>query len=366
MKILFVLESYYPNIGGVETLFKALGEELADQGHDITILTNHPGGDILTRQIINGVRIRRYKFFSRYLFTVLAFFPALFHAFRHDIIHTTSYNAALPAFFAGLVSGRKVMVTFHEYWGPLWFTMPFFSKLSLRLHYLFEAMLVRLPFHRFIAVSEYTGSSLEKAGVSTSKIVLIYNGIDYKNWKVVKDPTKKDSTDYFAFIYFGRLGISKGLDILIDAIDHLRKETTNFKLHLITSIKPESIFHELKRRIIYLKIEHFIQLHHHMDEEELKMKIISADAVVIPSRTEGFCYSAVESTALGMPIISSGMGALQEVIGGKYLELDELSPKNLSQKMLEAIQGKWQEKPGKFFHLKDTVDRYVQLYNNAI
>ena len=45
MKIIFFLEYYYPNIGGVETLFKNLIDSLAQENHKITIITARPYPD---------------------------------------------------------------------------------------------------------------------------------------------------------------------------------------------------------------------------------------------------------------------------------------------------------------------------------
>jgi glycosyltransferase involved in cell wall biosynthesis len=39
MKILFVLENYYPHIGGVEVLFKNLTEELVKKGQNLCCYT---------------------------------------------------------------------------------------------------------------------------------------------------------------------------------------------------------------------------------------------------------------------------------------------------------------------------------------
>ncbi len=39
MKILFVLDQYYPHVGGVEILFKNLAENLVKEGNECCILT---------------------------------------------------------------------------------------------------------------------------------------------------------------------------------------------------------------------------------------------------------------------------------------------------------------------------------------
>ena len=70
--------------------------------------------------------------------------------------------------------------------------LPFFGKFSLWLHFLFEKLLVKIPFYRFIAVSEFTKKSLINAGVDPSKIIRIYNGIDYTDWTTSTDQRSQD------------------------------------------------------------------------------------------------------------------------------------------------------------------------------
>ena len=70
MKLLFVLEYYYPNIGGVEKLFKSLAEELVVHGHEVTVVTTRFDKKLAARETINGVNIVRLnlrnRFASRY------------------------------------------------------------------------------------------------------------------------------------------------------------------------------------------------------------------------------------------------------------------------------------------------------------
>ena len=121
MKIVYVLENYYPNIGGVETLFKSLIESLANEGHQITIITSRITPDSPLKEKKGNIQIVRMPFNNRYLFTFLGIFYILPYAKKCDLIHTTSYNAGIPAFFAGKLFGKKIIITFHEVWADLWF-----------------------------------------------------------------------------------------------------------------------------------------------------------------------------------------------------------------------------------------------------
>jgi len=363
MKILFVLESYHPNIGGVETLFKSLVEELSARNHQVMVITTHPGGNVPKYESYENVRIKRYRFFNRYFFTAFAFIPVSIYAGKFDLIHTTSYNAGFPAYFAGLINRRKIIITFHEYWGKLWFKLPYFSRASQYLHYLFERMLVKVPFDKFVGVSDYTKRCLVDAGVSPQKVLRIYNGIDYTDWTPVQT-TRGNSK--FQFIYFGRLGISKGLNVLVNAVNLLRHRYLDFQLILILPRKPKALYKELISTISGEKLDQYIKVLHHLEKTDLLDKIRQADAVVIPSYSEGFCYSAVESVALEKNIVSSGKGSLSEVVSGKNITLESLNAEELSQALLRAINGQWQQSDIRHFHLKETVSEYLALYEKIM
>jgi glycosyltransferase involved in cell wall biosynthesis len=271
----------------------------------------------------------------------------------------------LPAFFAGLLSRKKTYITFHEYWGDLWFNLPFFGKLSLWLHFLFEKLLVKVPFYRFIAVSEFTKESLIGCGVNPSKIIRIYNGIDYTDWTIYPNQKEQVRARQYQFIYFGRLGISKGLEILLEATSLLRVEQSKFRLVLVVSTTPASLLREIKSMIKEYDLHSCVRIFHHLSKPELIEKITQSDAVVIPSYSEGFCYAAVESVALGMPVISSGRGALPEVVSGKFITLDRLGATELYQAMKKSMIDDWSESEIKKFTLKDTVDQYIALYQKT-
>src|SRR3989344_4390735 len=113
MRILFVCENYFPHYGGAEVLFKNLAERYVKKGHQVTILTHQLKG---TQKIemINGVRVLRVpSFFSRYAFTFLAVPQAIRLAKAHDIIQTTSFNGAPPAWLAAKITKRPVVITVH-------------------------------------------------------------------------------------------------------------------------------------------------------------------------------------------------------------------------------------------------------------
>lgn len=365
MKILYILEYYEPHIGGVETLFKQLAEHLSEHGHEITVVTNQFERSLPKSETKANLTIIRLPFRNRYLFTFLSFFACYKYARKHDFIHTTSYNAGVPAFLAGLLSNKKTIITFHEVWGKLWFSLPYTNKILQSLFFVFERMLLSLPFNHFVAVSNDTKDQLIKHGIPAKKISMIYNGIQYDQFKNIEpDPVKNE---LFRFIYFGRLGISKGLDKLLDAVSKLKANTQKeFILDLVIPKEPKSFYNKMMHIVDQLNIKNQVNVIHHLSWRDLLSKVKSSDAVVIPSYSEGFCFTAVESMALEVPIISSGKGALSEVVHGKLIEFTPHTSEALAGSMSDAMDGKWLEKETKMFSIESSVQKYEELYKKYI
>src|SRR6185369_15331751 len=115
-RVPFVLEHYHPHVGGVETLFQQLAERLASEGRQVTVLTLRLPATT-ARQSLGGVEIVRVwtpPLARRYWFTLLAIPAAVRYAGQAGIVHTTTYNAAVPAWVAAIVRRKKRVITVHE------------------------------------------------------------------------------------------------------------------------------------------------------------------------------------------------------------------------------------------------------------
>lgn len=362
MKILFVLENYYPNIGGVETLFKTLAEQLVAQGHQVTVVTTLPDQSTAPkREQLGNLTIHRISFLNRYFFTFLGFFSIIKYVRDCDLVHTTSYNAGVPAIFAAKLFGKKTIITFHEVWGKLWFDLPYFGKIAHWGHYLFEQFLLKLPFDHFVAVSKSTKDSLIEVGINASKITTIYNGINYDEFATSDYKGKKN--DLFTYTFFGRLGISKGIDILLDAAMIVKEKLPSSQLQMIIPKIPAPFFKLIKNEIAKKQLTDYIKLQHHLPFKTLQKELRQSDCVVIPSYSEGFCYAAVECIAMEIPIISSDKKALKEVVSGKFLKMKQHNAQALANAILQANRGDWKETPVKKFKLSDTIQNYLLLYH---
>ncbi len=359
MKILFVLENFYPKIGGVETLFLQLATALIEKGHSVTVFTSG-AKNVAASENYQGIDIVRTSYSNRYLFTFFSFIKCIRLSKSVDIIHTTSFNAAVPAYLAAKVNRKKVLITFHEAWSKLWFTLPQMSKFAKWAHYLFEKWILTFKFDPFVAVSHFTESALLEAGVEPSRIKMIYNGLDYEEYSSL-DVNQKNH-DY---LFYGRVGISKGVDLIMEAVYILKNLDRPVRVRLIVS-DDKLTRKYLNQQIEKYGIEDCIHLENQVSFDVLKQKIQEAKAIVIPSYSEGFCYVAAESVALGANIISSGRGALKEVVSGHHIEMESQSGKSLADAFIKAEKGDWAFSQAKIFKLEETINQYLEVYRNLL
>lgn len=361
-----MLEHYYPYIGGAETLFQRLAEGLAAEGHDVRVATLLHDPELSYFEVYHQVEIYRLRLKNRYWFTFFSW-PRIWQLAKDvDLIHTTSYNAALPAWIVGKLRRKLVVITFHEVWGRLWLRLPFISRIAAYAFYAYERFLLSLSFQHYIAVSSATQRSLEAAGIAPQRISRIYNGLDEARLRSSLPTVPVPSPTEFTFTYFGRLGISKGLDLLIPAAAIFSRKHPNTKLQLIIPRVPAGMF----RRIMALIEEHQlgdqVKLYHALPRASLMQKIASTSCVVIPSYSEGFCFVAVESALLGRPIVSSGQTALAETVSGHYLEMEAMTVEALVEALEKARHQDYLYRPLRPFPLSDSIAEYVDFYRGLL
>lgn len=373
MKVLFVLEYYSPHIGGAEVLFKNLCEGLTNKGHDITVITLRlPGTQAF--EIISGVKVHRVKApqrGARYWFTFLSI-PKVFQLARQtDLIHTTTYNGAFPAWLVARLMGKKALITVLEIFGARWKDFAGMSWFVAKLHQLLERLVIALPFNRHISISQYTSRCLKNFGVDQDRAEVIYCGIDYDLFSTERADNKAirrklNLGDEFIYMYYGRPGISKGVEYLIQAVPLIKQAIPDSKLLLILANDPKDRYDNIKRMISDLGIEDNIILFDPVPRNELPSYIAASDCVVIPSLSEGFGFAAAEACAMGKPVVASNVASLPEVVSGKYILVEPRHPPAIAKAVASVYNKELKDSSKKIFSWDACVDSYVKVYNELV
>ena len=372
MKLLFVLEYYNPHIGGVEVLFKNLCEGLVTGGYDVTVATLRLP-DTKVFEIINGVKIHRVRVphkGDRYWFTFLSI-PKVFRlAKRADLIHTTTYNGAFPAWLTSRLRDKKHIITVHEIFGSRWKDLVGMNWFTARLHQLLESLIVALSFDKYIAISQSTANYLTESGIARSQVAVIYNGIDYDLFNLEKADgnairEKLNLGNSFVYMYYGRPGISKGVEYLIESVPLISERIPESRLLMLLADDPRDRYYSIKKMIKNLNIEDKVILLDPVSRNELPNYIAASDCVVVPSLSEGFGFTAAEACALGKPVVASNVDSLPEVVSGQYTLVEPGNPTAIANGIDDIYNGRGVNSSKQVFSWDRCVEKYSKLYQKT-
>ena len=118
--------------------------------------------------------------------------------------------------------------------------------------------------------------------------------------------------DGFAFIFVGRLDRDKGIDELVQAFRRLEKEDPAVHLFLVGAEEPEGKSIQDETKDIIARDSHI----HLSDgwQADVRPWYAAADALVHPSRREGFPNVVIEAGAMGLASIVTDINGSREII----------------------------------------------------
>lgn len=352
MKVLLILEHFHPYIGGAEKLFKSIADGYVAAGWEVVVLTTRFDKGLSRVEERNGLTIHRIDCKNRFRFSFQAIPKALELSKDCDVIQSSTYNALTVAKVCAFIRKKPILITVHEIWGKAWFSMPYLSGIQKLLYFSFERFVLSLGYDRYIAISKSTKQQLEAFGIPDKKVELIYNGFEDnsgKRW------SKREGQKP---VFFGRLGVSKGIDLIIEAAGILKARGVDFKMNMVLPRKPKSLLRQILHHMDSKGVSNSFELLHELSWKELQELLCDSSYAIIPSRAEGFGFAALEAAHLGLPIIHSGVGGLQETTGGECIELNALRAESLADAIIQAEEGKWIQTSVPQFDLNQMVDSY--------
>lgn len=212
-----------------------------------------------------------------------------------DIIHSNvEYGWAVKE------DGKKLVVSvFHNVFEYEY--QKYTSFLQKIYHYLIlkpNIILSLKTADKIIAISKYSKNSFSK-DFNIQNISVIYPLIDTDKYIPKKI---KHNKKYFRLLYIGNLTKRKGFDLLPQIMKELG---CRYKLYFTFGLRRNFIKN--------LKNLNFIALGK-LSEKNLINEINKCDALICPSRLEGFGYSVVEAMSCGKTVFISKSSSLPELV----------------------------------------------------
>jgi len=273
--------------GRTKSVFNYL-KILKNNGYDVILLTN--GGNAIS-------------FFEEYGFKIL--------------ISPVNYPSYGPQSIIGwlkyinkIITNNEVDIihSHHRYFEYLSYLLRKYSKnkklkLITTVHSIHSKKYIypRFPSDAVIAVSNSIKNNLTRVHIiPESRMYVIYNCIDSADVNYISNHDNEIPV-LFSAGWFSR---DKGFDIVFEAI---RKIKCRFQ-YILIGTGPEEIKYMEKAKEIGPNV--IIK----SPESDISSYYLNCDICIIPSRTEGLSYIALESGKFSVPVIASDSGGIPEII----------------------------------------------------
>lgn len=331
-KILFISSWYPSRLETTNGNFVQRHAEAAALNHDVEVL--HAVGDSslkkafeITESVVNGIRtiIIYYKnsrnpiknFRNRMKAYRFGFkmmnFPNLVHA---NVLH----NTMLFAVYLKKKYGIPFVVS--EHWSG--FLKQNRAKLSSPARIV--AKTIAKHASQILPVSEDLGRSLISLGIKTPQTV-VPNVVNCDLFS----PQAASSHDDFVFLHISNLIKIKNPDEIILSTIRLKREGFNVRLEIGGDGDTES----LSRLAEQHNAAEFINVFGELTHPEVAKKMQAADCFVLFSDYENLPCVLLESLSCGVPVISSDVGGVKEIVKDGY---GLLIPKGNVEALYEAMK----------------------------
>ena len=357
------LVPWHPHAGGGQIIAYKLSEAIAQLGHNIDCIAIAP--EDFQREVKWG----RFIYFEQE-----KLIPQFLRSLRdetknHDLIHLHLGNEV-----TGFCLGYGFQKLLH------------FSKSEKLIFSIYSPLVHGFPrsfpeacwiatcrsADAIFSLSEFAKKNISNAyHIPSFKIKVTYAGVDDSFFLEKKSYGYVQKANKFSLLFCGRLNgkEQKGVDILLKSFPLILKK------HQVT-LKIIGSGPRLEQYKIFardLGIEKSVKFLGFIKHNELPKHYSETDLFVLPSRRESFGLVLAEAMAAGLPVVSTRVGAIPEVV--KDGETGLLVPPDNPQKFADAVNfllsnpqkmkmmsEKGRERARKYFTWDKVAERVLKYY----
>ncbi|MBP7653150.1 glycosyltransferase family 4 protein [Candidatus Dependentiae bacterium] len=352
MKINFIVQGYYPAIGGSEFLLQNLAETLSCKYDHIckVFTTNTYSCDAFNdpelprmnigKKNINGVEIYRYNISGKYgtifkkfeemcsnnnlrvtdFVRMLHSGPRSFDLYwsllneKCDLIFASSFPLMhiLVSYWITKFCGRKIIIQGNFHIDDCFFDNELNRKIVKNCDgYICNT---KVEYDYFIK----NGVSSEKLEIIPPAIVSIKNNLDLK----IKPRELLKLPDKTIILYFGQLLKNKNIDMLLDGFCEIAEKNKDICI-VFGGSGYSKYYIELKKKVMEFNSDISERIYFFLNVDEITKDLIyrCADIFVFPSLFESFGISLIEAWSYKLPVIASDLEQIKDTVKDKFTGL---------------------------------------------
>src|SRR6266576_125034 len=248
---------------------------------------------------------------------------------RADLVHVLDHSYAHMIEKAGRA---PVVVTVHdlmpvvvlrsptENWREGW-------REGLRTRFLRQALKALRQADAYIVGTQWLKFELATWLGSDKNIFVVPFGVDrafFGESTVARERGRHDwriPEEAFTILHVGSTVDRKNVPLVIHTLARLRQQTDAYLLQVGGHFTPEQ-----EQLIDRLELRSAVRSVASADETALRRAYRAADVLLFPSLYEGFGFPVLEAFASGLPVVTSGAGALKEVAAGAAVVVEGRDP----------------------------------------
>ncbi|HXW67496.1 MAG TPA: glycosyltransferase family 4 protein [Thermoplasmata archaeon] len=311
MRIVQVSPFFHPHAGGVESHVRSLAREFAREGHDVTIVTSRYRPSLAAEETMEGYRVVRTRTLGVALNT--PFDVGEIGALRDapaDVVHL-HYPPPLTSFFATRPLARRKVPVCLTYHCDLFLAGIPGRLLSSLYERVFLPPTLRAVDRIIVHTRSYGVTSAVLRGRPLEVIPSVVDlewfrpGIDAS---ALRRDLNLEGKRVLAFT--GRLVPHKGVDVILQALTRLPDDVV--LLVIGTGPRLAGLVGLAER----LRVADRVRFCAAVTDDDLPRYLALADVFVFPSqnRLEGFGLAVAEAMAAGLPVVTTDMPGVREVI----------------------------------------------------
>lgn len=319
MRILQATTAFYPALayGGTVVASYQISKFLCRSGHFVTAYTsdafNETKRQVNKIAIVDNLKIYYFKNLSNRLAWHRLFFNPGIILFiikninKFDIIHIHDYRSFQTVIIHYFAKKNKIPYVLQAHG-----SLPLSNGRNKikRLYNLFWGYSILRGASRVIALTKTEEEQYIKMGVDKEKIEIVPNGVDLSEYEILPERGEFKrkyglKNDEKMILYAGRLNVTKGIDLLIEAFAETLNKLDNIRLVLLG---PDDGYRSsLESLVQTLNLRDKVIFTGFVSTNEKIMAYVDANVFVTP-KFSGFPITFLESCACGTPIITTNNG----------------------------------------------------------